>query len=545
MNWKAADIDDPVYYWKNFQLVQQWVTKYHDNLISPSLAVALEGYDHLSSNAQKLWLRLYSRKGYYLRSDRLNYPEIEVASAIDELAAQNWLTFANSSSQSEWLPQLLKPELIALAKKHQLQVPSAADKRALLDLIMTQEIEPPITILQLEKKELFSQLALLFFGNSRQQLSEFVVTALGHRSYENYKIRPRGVFRNFDDFQLVLKLLQWQKEYKELESPQLRVEYARQLPLEKLAMSVPAHHTGKFSRFLNKIGRDAERAADTDFAMDVYALSQRSPSRERRVRLLKKVSEPEQARQLLEQMQAQPWDEPELAIATQLYARWFCPDDKSQLAMLPKSQKSLAFTPRKIEQAVLNDYCKKDWEGDHCENLIPQILFGLCFWDIIFADIDGAFVHPFQRGPRDLTSQEFYQNRKSLIDKRIHRVKTHPEQVLEEMKQAAVDKQGLNNPFIPWKLKLTDLAINWFSYLPSETWAQVFERIAFDVKNNRSGFPDLWLQKNNGEQVLLVEVKGPGDTLRANQSRWLSYLQALGVPIKLVTVQQASGEPFE
>lgn len=545
MYWKAADVDDPIYYWKNFQLIMQWVTKYHDNLISPSLAVALEDYDKLSSNAQKLWLRLYSRKGHHFRSDRLNYPEIDVSSAINELAAHHWLTFANSSSQSEWLPQLLKPELLVLAKTLQLPAPRAANKRALLDLLITRDIEPPITILQLEKKELFSQLALLFFGNSRQQLSEFVVTALGHRSYEDYKIRPRGVFRNFDDFQLVLKLEQWRKQYKELESPELRVEFARQLPLKKLATSIPKHHTGKFSRFLNNIGRDAERAEDTDFALQVYALSQRSPSRERRVRLFKKMGDPERARQLLQQMQTQPWDEPELAIANQLQARWFKAVDKSGLGIVPKSQKSLVFAPRKVEQAVLNEYSKNGWKGEHCENLIPQILFGLCFWDIIFADIDGAFVHPFQRGPRDLTSQEFYQNRKTLIDERIDQVRTSSEQVLGTIRRTADEKQGINNPFIPWKLELTDCAIEWFSYLPGEVWAQVFMRIAFDVKNNRSGFPDLWLQQDNGERVLLVEVKGPGDTVRANQSRWLNYLQALGVPLELVTVQQAPDEPAE
>jgi len=545
MYWKAADVDDPVYYWKNFKLVQQWVTTYHDNLIIPSLAVALQDYGQLSGNAQKLWLRLYSRKGHYFRSDKLSYPEIDIAAAVEELADQHWLTFADSASQAEWLDKLVKSELLELAKALQISVRSTAAKRTLVDLIMTHNVEPPVAILQLEKKELFSQLALLFFGNSRQQLSEFVVTALGHRSYENYKIRPQGVFRNLDDFQLVLKLEQWQKEYKELESPEFRVEFARQLRLKNFSANIPTHHVGKFSRFLNKIGRDAERFADIDFAMEVYALSRRSPSRERQVRLLKKQGELAQARRLLEQMQAYPWDEPELATAKKLLARWFNTDDQSDFEMLPKSQKSLSFAPRQVEQAVLNEYRKSGWVGEHCENLIPQILFGLCFWDIIFADVDGAFVHPFQHGPRDLTSQEFYQNRKNLIDQQIHRIRTAPEQVLDKIKQTVIEKEGLNNPFIPWKLKLTDCAIRWFSYLPGEVWAQIFERIAFDIKNNRSGFPDLWLQKDNGERLLLVEVKGPGDTIRANQSRWLAYLQSLGVPIKLVTVQQAADEPAE
>lgn len=50
-------------------------------------------------------------------------------------------------------------------------------------------------------------------------------------------------------------------------------------------------------------------------------------------------------------------------------------------------------------------------------------IFGLLFWDIIFADIPGAFDTPYQTAPLDLLYDSFHRARKKMIDKRMQEIK--------------------------------------------------------------------------------------------------------------------------
>jgi hypothetical protein len=63
----------------------------------------------------------------------------------------------------------------------------------------------------------------------------------------------------------------------------------------------------------------------------------------------------------------------------------------------------------------------------------------------------------------------------------------------------------------------------------------VFERILRDLRNHRSGFPDLvYFPPAGGYR--LIEVKGPGDSLQNNQQRWMQHFQQHGIPHQLARV---------
>ena len=49
-------------------------------------------------------------------------------------------------------------------------------------------------------------------------------------------------------------------------------------------------------------------------------------------------------------------------------------------------------------------------------------LFGLLFWEVIFADIPGAFETPFQAAPLDLAEDTFYYSRQELIEARLEEI---------------------------------------------------------------------------------------------------------------------------
>lgn len=60
------------------------------------------------------------------------------------------------------------------------------------------------------------------------------------------------------------------------------------------------------------------------------------------------------------------------------------------------------------------------YQGIHGEGGTFSTLFSLYFWDIIFLDdIPDTFLNPFQSGPLDYYTDEFYSNRKTHIKTRL------------------------------------------------------------------------------------------------------------------------------
>lgn len=59
----------------------------------------------------------------------------------------------------------------------------------------------------------------------------------------------------------------------------------------------------------------------------------------------------------------------------------------------------------------------------HCEGRALRTIFGLLFWDIIFASVPGAFETPFQTAPLDISHETFYTSRLDLIERRLQDIR--------------------------------------------------------------------------------------------------------------------------
>lgn len=535
MNWQLANPNDPFYYWHNFNLVRQWVSTHHAHLLSAAQQQTLCDYQLLSKNAQCLWLRCFMRKGTLLKANSLNYPELNTQSAIDELVTAQWLSWTQAVTAPA-LAIFTKQELTQHYDNARLHTLKKADIIAELSV---SENKLPTPLLQLNKNDVFNELSLLFFGNSHQKLSEFVVTALGHVRYEHYPIRATSLFANKQRFRLFCTIEQWQSAYQEATAATSRMRLAKALLNEHWVDPVDAAFEGKISRFINRVARDCERAKENALALALYQRSCRHPARERQARLLKHKA-PEQAKAKLKAMHQSPWSAPEYGVAEQLLWRWFKVPPVRPLAPPVERVYELSFTPRKVEQALLDKLCQQGWNGLHAENKIVQALFGLIFWDIIFADINGAFIHPFQRQPRDLTSPTFYLHRQPKIERRLAAMVRKPKAVLKRLRRNIKHKQGLANPFVAWRWQPITEVPAWYQRLPASSWVAIFRQLAFDPKNNASGFPDLWLYQ--GDQVKLIEVKAPNDKLRVNQQRWLQILASLPLTVEVAQVKPIADE---
>jgi Fanconi-associated nuclease 1 len=75
-----------------------------------------------------------------------------------------------------------------------------------------------------------------------------------------------------------------------------------------------------------------------------------------------------------------------------------------------------------VETYALQHYERLGYKGYHCEGRIVTTLFGLLFWDIIFAPITGAFETPYQTAPLDIFEDTFYHAREELIENRLDEI---------------------------------------------------------------------------------------------------------------------------
>jgi Fanconi-associated nuclease 1 len=70
----------------------------------------------------------------------------------------------------------------------------------------------------------------------------------------------------------------------------------------------------------------------------------------------------------------------------------------------------------------------------HSEGGIVRTIFGLLFFDIIFASIPGAFETPYQSAPLDIAEDSFYHARKDLIEARLGEIENNTaSQILERV----------------------------------------------------------------------------------------------------------------
>jgi VRR-NUC domain len=75
--------------------------------------------------------------------------------------------------------------------------------------------------------------------------------------------------------------------------------------------------------------------------------------------------------------------------------------------------------------------------------------------------------------------------------------------------------------------------------LPAAHLKLWFARLLDDIRENRSGLPDLIRFWPDERRYELIEVKGPGDRLQDNQIRWLQYCVRHGMPVRVVDVRWA------
>ena len=532
------------YYLDNFHFLIEFVARQYAHLLNKEELAYSSCFKALTPEAQMLYVRLVQRKGPLFRCDKINYAEIvDLLQTIGELVERDFLDYAPDVDSIEVLVLLSKQELLDLPEATKLD--PAQKKNQILEYLSQVEVDlSGIERVRPLQKEYLQLYKLLFFGNLNQDFTEFVLNDLGVMPFEKYPLQTGGFF--FENRWLIDETLQL---YALNDLIHEAIEENDAEMMAQLVTALPGRCSNdrlarRYDRIVNRLARQYERMGELDAAMSLYMKSRLAPSRERRVRILLKQERISECVDQCSEILASPRNDQEHEFAVRFVHR----NRKKAFASarLPRlDTQFIEFRPaiikvqtaqdpnKRVEEVVCDWFAATGSDAIYVENSLLSGLFGLAFWDVIFAPVKGAFYHPFQRGPADLYDPEFSQLRKGLIEKRfaeLHCQEKLSSIVLETFKK----KYSIANHFVNWSMLSEDLINRFLGVVSNDSLLMVFRRLLADPRNNRSGFPDLIVFENNGYK--LVEVKGPGDRLQENQLRWLRHFSTIGIPAEVAYI---------
>jgi hypothetical protein len=489
----------------------------------------------LSVDAQRLYARLLTRKGPLIRIDSLCYREVfDVEASLAELDASALLLRDPPLPADQFLERLTREELAALfpyvrvARKDQ-QVDTIAARYP--DHHVRELVGRRHGMCVTLDGERLSLMQTLFFGESRADLSTFVLEDLGMWRFETYALEPgHRQFRDrreLDDF-LAMSALR-------VPLRRLEARWQHDAAVDVLAALWDIRERRALERvrggLVNLLGRCAERAADYDVALSAYGRASRAPGRERRVRLLRRLGDHAAAAASLDAIERAP-----LSAGERYFARQFrLPRRRGRRGPPERVQRICAPPTDGVEAAALAALTRDGGDGRHLENLASLGMLGLAFWDIVFAPVDGAFVNPYQDRPLDLYWNDFRRTRSAAISTRLAAL-AQPCALMRAVCATHRAKHGVSNALVDWRALDAQFIRRAVRCVPTHVWLTIFDYMLDDLEQTRTGFPDLTLLFGRG-RFQFVEVKGPGDQLRREQRLWFELFAKADIDACVLRVE--------
>ena len=546
----AVTVSDPhrLYYLRNFHQAMTWLAARYADILRPEETDFIVQFEQLPEASRALFVRMVMRKGPLFRTTKLHYDEIGCPErAVQPLLLQGWVDPDPVLSTEALLGLLTRQEIIEAFRP--MGLPGRLRKAEMADWLRALELAPrPYTqwwtqavdaVWHVRMVPLCERLRAMFFGNLRQQWSEFVLADLGVFRYET--VRMDASSRPFPSAQAVDHFLALHSCRQALEDGQPPTDLLAQLsalpPLDDW-LGVRAAKL----RFL--IGQVAERQQDWPVALACYDQSTYPGARYRRLRALERSGDIGQALIEATRAHACPESEEERQCLDRMMPRLHrrsgqTPARHQRLANAPFTHLALPRTQEgiSVERVVQAHLATDDAPVFYVENTLVNGLFGLLCWDAIFAGVPGAFFHPFQSGPADLLSPAFRHRRAELLDDLLGQLQSSAWR--DTIRARYESKHGIYSPFVAWSMltpELLELALTCIAPAHLRAW---FERLLDDIKANRTGWPDLIQFFPNESRYALVEVKGPGDRLQDNQKRWLDFCVRHDMPVQVAYVAWA------
>ncbi len=541
------------YYLNNFLKLLNFVQDRYRDLLTESEIEFTNDFQKMGIDAQRLFVRLIMRKGPYFRLDKLAYPEINIPVAMDDLVTNEFIAINPREEISLALQIFTKKELYELFIDKLSGIKSAMGKDYLVFEISENLDEMEIWEVLEARSPLIVPLhqdhvrlnKLLFFGNLRQGMEEFIFEDLGLLKFEKYEIRPKDRFfshREIVDSYFILSDLRYALwELKSIGD----IDQIISLGLAIAKYGFSDKYNNEIEKIYLSIGSYLEKNKLLDEALAFFAQTSIYPAKERMVRILDKQNQLEESFDLCSfLLDSENYYEQEFAIfylekikkkLGQNYLKNTRKKYPENTIELPNIQSE------SVEEAVLNHYYHQGWKGYYTESKIWAALCGLLFWDIIFSPRPNVFFNPYQRGPMDLFTANFYLENKEAIESRLEEF-LFDNQWQDNLVNAYKERYKTANLLIDWKRVTIKTIQDVVNFVAKEDIINISRRIIINPAEFKSGLPDLLIIDPHEDQYFLVEVKGPGDQLQPNQRRWLNYFEKHKIPFFVQKVKWETEE---
>lgn len=553
----AASLPSLPYYLLNFERALAWIAERYDDLLDAGERAFLQAFPALAMPSRALLVRMLMRQGPLFRASRLVYDEIGCPNeAAAALAALGWVDADALVTIDELFSVATRAELSRMfpssaGSKH-------ARKTAWLDAIRAAhpnpqryaEWDPRLDARATDRalrttiEPLCDTLRLMFFGNLHQDWSEFVLADLGVFQYESVPLSPSArAFRTRGDIEAYLALHACRAALDTLVDPK-HIE-ALVAEASRIDIDNPWLETRR-AKLLFRAGQQAERLGHWPCAHDAYARSAWPGARHRRIRVLERDARANEALALAALALRAPESEAECQRVERMLprlgkaagqkldrpARGRAHDIARETLVLPSPDE-----PFSVEYAARDHLSTDTAPVFYVENGLVNSLFGLLCWEAVFSPVSGAFFHPFQRGPADLHAPDFLARRAEAFERCLSQL--DGDTYRDTIRRHLVAKAGIQSPFVFWGMLTPELVELALDCLPAAHLKRWFARLLADIRENRSGLPDLvrfWPAERRYE---LIEVKGPGDKLQDNQIRWLRFCMGHDMPVRVLDVRWA------
>lgn len=524
------------YYLDNFHRLLDTVLTRYDDLLEPEDRDFVQRFQSLDLGPARLLVRLYTRKGPVFRRDKLNYPEVGDLDVALATLEQSDLVDRNPNLTAGELARLL-----TLAELRHLDwVPDRkAAKGTLLETLDAWPDARPASdwpgataLVAPCHWNTLRRLQLMYFGNERQSLTDFVLSDLGLFQYESYSLdRRQRLYNTTEAVNQHLTLNDLRAEYHQAQD---EGDHSAMRHLAERLLEPDWCETlrDRLDRLRNRVGFRLEQWGDLDIARTLFETNDQPPARERQCRIAYKQADYAHAWSILQQMHTAPQDASEIRFHHRFQARLA---RKLGHAIHP------ARDPALMEQRVRWPHpsstveqlaCAQLPEAVWLENLLPLGVFGLIHWDLVFREVPGAFHHPFQQGPADLNDPDFLERRGTSRDRLYDQLTADEARV--RLQQHWRAKFGRLNPFVHWGALEESLVMRCFDTVPWSHWITIFRHLWLDLRRHRAGFPDLFQFRPDSEPgYRFIEIKGPGDRLQDNQRDWLAVFAQAGIPAEV------------
>ncbi len=530
------------YYLDNFRQLLDFVAERYWLVLNDREQKFYRDLSTAERPAQMLYVRLLSRRSDCFLLRKLAYPEIgDIGIAANLLANIQLLELDPGLDLGQTCDLLNKADICQRLdlRRHQsraaLLQQLANDARghaAIIQKLLTGE-----TVYRLRDSELFDTFKLCFFGNLRQDLTDFVLRDIGLFRYEDYHLEQQQLL--FAQRSQLDQHLQYYRSSEQLDA----VLQSDTQTIVALWQELPAMDPNdpllsrRLQRLGNTLARQLERLGATEQALAIYRQLQRPPARERCARILAANSDIPGALQCCEAMIAAPVNEEERYFAAEFGYRqarkagidWPQPERYQATT----EHLSLAPADTRVELAVAKHLAT---EGDchYVENSLLNGVLGLVIWDVIFAPVRGAFFNPFQSAPIDFYDPGFVNRRRQLLQQQLDKIGTTADMTRLVLGRFE-DKYGISNPLVDWSNLSRVLLHKALERIPVCHWQVMMQRLLADLRQHRSGMPDLvYFPAAGGYEW--IEVKGPGDRLQKNQQRWLAFFATQAIPHRVLHI---------